>query len=108
MSTISVRVSAHWSNGWFLRLFSRPYVVVEGKPRRVVWGELTRVAVGSSSPALGAGVRYFGRGPLLGCEPDPVDLVTVGEKTLEFRNGLLNHTPFRIVRLASGSAGSRA
>jgi len=116
MTTIRIRVVAHWFNSWFLTTFSHPYVVVDGERRRVAWGEPTPIVTKGTSLSLGAGVRYFGRGPLLGCEPEVVDLfragdagtpVGAGDATVVLRNGFLNHTPFRIVRTSPASPGRR-
>ena len=97
MNEFTVQISPHWLNGWFLRLFCRPYLFVDGNLHSTAWGET--VALGAEPPrVVGAGVRYFGRGPLLGLEPEEVELGSSASETdLVLRNGLMNHTPFRIV-----------
>ena len=105
--TVTVRIVPHWFTGWFLRLFSRPYLVVDGHERRVGWGRAVAVISDGASLQLGAGIRYFGRGALLGCEPETVDVPapppgaesTLGKPSaLVLHNGFWNHEPFRISR----------
>ncbi len=99
MITIRVAVAGHWINAWFMRLFARPYVVVDGRRRRARWGKPVTFDVPETDVELGAGIRYFDRGPLLGYEPRAVrvgELSADSSGVLVFRNGLLNHQPFRL------------
>nr|WP_297429520.1 hypothetical protein [uncultured Actinotalea sp.] len=102
MSRASVRVRAHWVNGWFLRLFARPVVVVDGVEVPARWGQATELELPDRPSRIGAGVRYRGTRALLGCEPEEVaPLPTadgVAPRTVELRNGPWNHSPFRVVR----------
>ena len=94
---LRARVTTHWFNGWFLRLFARPYLVVDGVEHAVRWGRATDVPVSAGSVRIGAGVRYAGRGALLGAESTPVDARAREGDVLVLRNGFWNHTPFRII-----------
>ena len=98
---VTVVVTGHWLSAWFLRLLARPWVVVDGEERRVRWGEPTPVSLPEQPVLVGAGVRYLGRGPLLGCEQEPYGGhlgARGGAPRLTLRNGFWNHTPFRLVR----------
>lgn len=117
MSGVSVRVTTHWVNGWFLKPLAKPYVVVNGRERRVRWGREVAIELVSVNAKIGVGVRYFGRGALLGCEPQDIDLRSTSSNdvqsnmVLEFRNGPLNHMPFRIAnrsRIALGEEGHQS
>lgn len=104
-----VRVRPHWINGWFLRLFGRAYLVVNDAELLVRWGHRTTVDLPDGPVEIGAGVRYLGRGPLLGYEPETLFTEATGPTTdagdggppreIELRNGFFNHEPFRVVRL---------
>lgn len=105
----SVLITTHWVNGWFLRLFSRPYFVMNEQEFSARWGKAMDVSLPDGPVRLCAGVRYFNRGPLLGCEPETVDFekdhrddTEHGSESLRhpkivFRNGFWNHSPFRVV-----------
>ncbi|MCP3425896.1 hypothetical protein NBM05_07720 [Rothia sp. AR01] len=97
--TLSVRVTAHWANGWLLRAFARPFLVVDGVERPVRWAEPAEVEAAGDVVRLGAGVRYRRADPLGGCEPETLELGGAEPpREVELRNGFLNHTPFRVVR----------
>lgn len=101
MTDVHVHVFAttHWLNGWFLRVASRPYVVVDGREQEARWGSASTVAVEGGRSRVGVGVRYLGRGALLGLEATPVEGLADGT-ALVFRNGPWNHDPFRLARTA--------
>lgn len=102
MTYIRVRVKTHWINGWFVRLFARPFVVIDDEEYRASFGKSLTVEVEGDGARVGAGIRYGSKGGLMGCEPEeiharggssperPIDVV--------LRNGFWNHTPFHVIR----------
>jgi hypothetical protein len=92
-----VRVRAHWVNAWFLCLFARPRLLVDGEESELSWREALRVEASPGDHEVGVGVRYFGRGQLRGCARTRVTAPEGGEVALIARNGLFNHEPFRVV-----------
>ena len=99
--TSSVVVVGHWVKGWVLRLFGRAYVVVEDDELPVAWDRPTAVQLPDAPVRIGGGVRYLGRGPLLGCEAQTYEghlrAGSTGVARITLRNGFWNHSPFRIV-----------
>lgn len=102
MRQVDVALWPHWLNGWFLALFTSPCVVVGSTEHPARWGRAVRVPV-AAGQRVGVGVRYFGRGRLLGVEDTALDDVPAGS-TLLFRNGPWNHDPFRLVRVQPAAA----
>lgn len=100
--TVSAVVVGHWFNYGFLRIFGRPYLVVDGREHAVEWGRPVEVQLPDRPVPVGAGVRYREGGALLGHEPQTYDrhvrTQADGVPQMTFRNGFWNHTPFRLVR----------
>lgn len=96
-----IRIKAHWVNSWFLKLLSRPVAVVDHAVYPLVWSQPTEIEIGQdTSVRIGAGVRYFGRGKLLGVSM--IELPAHSSRELSsgvitFRNGFWNHEPFKLV-----------
>lgn len=96
-----IELKPHWVNGWFLRLFAKPALVVGSREYPLSWTASTEVEVDDASRIMiGVGIRYFRGGRLLGVhgtelprEPAPQN----GPVDLTFRNGLWNHGPFVLV-----------
>lgn len=102
MPEVRVTVKTHWFNGWFLRMFSRPFVWVEGKETPVEFSCPVSVKVENHEFKIGAGIRYFSQGKLLGCEPETVCLDTASEvSSIVLKNGLWNHSPFSVSKVDS-------
>ncbi|UNX53167.1 hypothetical protein MF406_08960 [Georgenia sp. TF02-10] len=102
-------MKTHWFNGWFLRLFSRPYLVIDGEELATRWGKTLDVPLSDGPVRICAGVRYFRRDPLLGCRPETLNVDELSSAAdhdsgsshrpqIVFRNGFWNHSPFRVVR----------
>nr|BFF07223.1 hypothetical protein GCM10023233_21920 [Brevibacterium otitidis] len=98
MNRIRVYVKTHWMNGWFIRMFASPVVCVNDRQFPASFTEPTVVSVDVHALRIGAGIRYFSRGPVLGCEPElfRVD-ESFNEVNVVLKNGFWNHSPFRIV-----------
>lgn len=96
MHRVRVVVRPHWMNGWFMRLFATPYVVVDGQERAVRFNREAEFSTEKPVAAVAAGIRYARRGALLGDVEERVELRGgPGEVTrIEFRNGVFNHDPF--------------
>ena len=93
-----IKLKPHWINGWFLRLFSSPVLVVGSTEHPLSWSAPTEVEIDDSSCAMiGVGIRYSRRGPLLGAHMAELPVgsgYSCNPKSLTFRNGLWNHAPF--------------
>lgn len=95
-ATVEIIVSGHWVNAWFMKLFGKPVVVLDGTRHEAEWDLPYRLLVSPGTHVVRAGVRYRGTSALLGTVPAQID-VTGGEVlTLRARNGFVNSTPFRI------------
>lgn len=96
-----IRIKAHWVNGWFLKLLSKPVAVVGREEWPLVWSQPTEIDIEQDvSVRIGVGVRYFGRGKLLGvCMTELPAHRTLEPRSdaITFRNGFLNHDPFKLV-----------
>ena len=96
-----VEAKPHWINGWFLRLFSKPTLVVDSKEFPLSWSGPTEVEIDESRDvAVGVGVRYFGKGKPLGLHMTELDADVAAHESpavLTFRNGFWNHDPFVLV-----------
>ncbi len=101
-SSIVVTVRAHWFNAWFLRLLSRPVVLVDDAEHPVGWGEAKETIVAPGDHTVAAGVRYRGSGTLLGAQPVGVSVADGQSVRLVARNGLFNHQPFTLAARTSG------
>ena len=100
MAIVNARVTTHWMNGWFLRLFSRAYLVVGEEEIAVDWGKWIAVEVPDGPVQIGAGVRYTSKADLGGFEPQTIQQPSEGSsestRSLVLRNGFWNHTPFKV------------
>jgi len=103
MREVHVALRPHWLNGWFLVLFTSPRIVVGSTEHRARWGRAVTIPV-AAGQRVGAGIRYFGRGRLLGVEDVELDDTVPAGSTLLFRNGPWNHDPFRLVRVGRSGA----
>lgn len=96
-----IRIKAHWVNSWILKLLSKPVVVVGQEEYALVWSKPTEIEVEQDTSArIGVGVRYFGRGKLLGVSMTelPVHgMLELRSDVITFRNGFWNHEPFKWV-----------
>lgn len=96
--TLRVEVKPHWINGWFLKVFSTPFLVVGSTEYRLTWSAPTEVEVDEGQDLkIGVGVRYLRRGTLLGVSMTELPRDSAprnGPIALTFRNGMWNHEPF--------------
>lgn len=96
-----IRIRAHWVNSWFLKLLSKPVAMVGGAEYPLVWSKPTEIEIEQgASVRIGVGVRYFGRGKLLGVSTTDLPAHSTPElrsDTITFRNGFWNHEPFKLV-----------
>lgn len=99
MSSVTVTVKGHWISAWIMYPFARPYVVINGVETKVRWGRPQTFAIASSDVHLGAGIRYFNRGPLFGHEPRALESPDVRTGAFVLRNGFWNHQPFVAIRV---------
>lgn len=99
MRTFHIKVTTHWLNGWFLRAFTRPYIVVNSTEYSARFSRPIAIESDENTLVIGAGIRYFNRGALLGFKPEvfecdtPLPADAAVEITLQ--NGPWNHSPFR-------------
>lgn len=102
MQHLRISVKTNWLNGWFIRVFSRPYIVIDGVEHLVKFSTPKCFSSNANSITIGAGIRYFGRGQLLGYEAETFILDPQPNGTIEIilRNGFWNHSPFRIINNA--------
>jgi hypothetical protein len=95
-TSITVTVTPHWFNGWFLRLLAVPVVHVDGLAREVAWNRATQFVVDPGAHNVSAGARYRGSRAVLGAE-NVTHLVAEGQHVrLVAQNGPLNHQPFAV------------
>ena len=96
-STLSVVPWTHWINGWFLRVFARPAVLVDGTEHSGRWGRPTDVHVEPGLHAVAVGARYRGTTGLLGLDEAEVEVASGRRLLVVAKNGLVNHQPFTVV-----------
>ena len=93
-----IELKPHWINGWFVRLFAKPALIVDSKEYPLSWTDSTEVEIDDASGAtIGVGIRYFRGGRLLGVHKTvlPSDSEPHnGPVVLTFRNGPWDHDPF--------------
>lgn len=96
-----IRITAHWVNSWFLKPLSKPVAVVGRAEYPLVWSKPTEIEIDQdASVRIGVGVRYFGRGKLLGVAMTALPAHSTPEirsGVITFRNGFWNHEPFKLV-----------
>lgn len=95
-AAITVTPKTHWLNGWFLRAFARPYVVIDDAEHKARWGQAHRIEVAPGRRTVGVGVRYLRASALLGTEAIGVNLQPSEHVRLTAQNGPLNHQPFAL------------
>ncbi|WP_147441009.1 hypothetical protein [Mycetocola zhadangensis] len=100
IATLTVTPETHWLNGWFLRLFARPYVLVDGVEVLAHWGGPCVIPVEPGRHVVAVGARYLRTRPLLGVDSAHVSVEPGQEMRLRARNGALNHQPFAVRTLA--------
>lgn len=96
-----IRIKARLVNSWFLKLLSKPVAVVGRAEHPLVWSKPTEIEIEQDIPVrVGVGVRYFGRGKLLGVsmtELPAYSTLDLRSDVITFRNGFWNHEPFKLV-----------
>ncbi|WP_193071944.1 hypothetical protein [Brevibacterium sp. FME37] len=96
-----IAIKAHWVNSWFLKLLSKPVAVVGHAEHPLTWSKPTEIEIEQDAPVrIGVGVRYFGRGKLLGVSVTELPAHSTPELSsgvIAFRNGFWNHEPFKLV-----------
>jgi uncharacterized protein YhfF len=95
-SSISVTPQPHWVNGWFLRLFARPSLRVDGIDRVGRWGHATVIGVEPGIHRVSVGAQYRGTRTALGSVVTDVPVSADERAEMVARNGFLNHQPFVI------------
>lgn len=95
-SSVVVTPRAHWVNGWFLRLFARPVVRLDGIDHVARWARPLEIEVAAGSHEVGVGARYRGTVSVLGVAESRIE-VTEGQRVaVQARNGFFNHRPFTV------------
>jgi uncharacterized protein YhfF len=94
--SISVTPQPHWFNGWFLRLFARPSLRVDGIDRVGRWGHATVIVVEPGIHRVSVGAQYRGTRTALGAVVTDVCVAADEQAEVVARNGFFNHQPFVI------------
>jgi hypothetical protein len=98
---LRIELKPHWINGWFLRLFAKPALIVGTREYPLSWVTSTEVEIDDDCGAtVGVGIRYLRRGRLLGLRMTELPRGSEPHSEsvgLTFRNGMLNHDPFVLV-----------
>ena len=106
-SSVVVTPRPHWFNGWFLRLFARPCVRLDGVAHDAAWGRPLHITVAAGSHRLGVGARYRGMASILGDAESRIEVAEGTRVVVEARNGPFNHQPFAVtVRDSADDPGS--
>lgn len=96
-----IRIKGHWANSWILKLLTKPAAVVGRAEYPLVWSKPTEIEIEQdTSVRIGVGVRYFGRGHLLGVSMTELPAHStpdLGLGAITFCNGFWNHEPFNLV-----------
>jgi hypothetical protein len=95
-ATLVVTADTHWFNGWFLRLFARTVVRVDGVEHPARWGRPVTIEVPAGEHRVAVGARYRGTAPLLGAVETPVAAKPGEQVLVHARNGFFNHQPFEV------------
>ncbi|MGP9683883.1 hypothetical protein [Brachybacterium sp. AOP3-A1-3] len=95
-STLAVVPQTHWVNGWFLRIFARPVVLVDGTEHSGRWGQPTEVHVEPGLHTVAVGARYRGTSGTLGLDEAEVDVDSGRRLLVTATNGFFNHQPFTV------------
>jgi hypothetical protein len=95
-ATLVVTPGTHWFNGWFLHLFARAVVRVDGVEHAARWGRPVTIEVPAGDHRVAVGARYRGTRPLLGTVETPVAAPEAERVYLRARNGFFNYQPFEV------------
>jgi uncharacterized protein YhfF len=95
-SSIWVTPQPHWFNGWFMRLFARPSLSVDGIDRVGRWGHATVIVVEPGIHRVSVGAQYRGTRTVLGAVVINVAVSADERSEMVARNGFFNHQPFAI------------
>lgn len=93
-SSVTVTPRTHWVNGWFVRLFARPVVRLDGIDHEARWGRPLQVEATVGSHEVGVGARYRGTASILGVAGSHIEVPEGQHIAVEARNGFFNHQPF--------------
>ena len=96
-SSVVVMPRAHWFNGWFLRLFARPVVRLDGVDHVARWAQPLRIETAMGSHLVGVGARYRGTASVLGVAESRIEVAEGQQVAVEARNGFFNHQPFTVI-----------
>ncbi|MDO4252908.1 MULTISPECIES: hypothetical protein [Bacillati] len=103
MPDVQVTVKTNWLNGWFIKIFSKPFLWVDGNEIPVEFSSPALIKIDNYEFKIGAGIRYFSKGRLLGCDPETIYLdISRGDFSVVLKNGFWNHSPFSVLN-AKGS-----
>lgn len=103
-ATMIVQPDTHWLNGWFLRLFARAAVRVDGVEYAAHWGRPVIVEVVAGDHRVAVGARYRGTRPLLGAVEARVSAKPAETVLVNARNGFFNHQPFEVTTKGNSSS----
>jgi hypothetical protein len=92
--TLLVSFKGSWVNGWFLRIFTRAFVDVNGEEVACPWREITSISVAPGAVHLTSFIRYRGTSPRLGSGSIEFVGTAGAQYRLVARNGVMNQTPF--------------
>ncbi|AOP54212.1 hypothetical protein [Brevibacterium aurantiacum] len=96
-----ITIKARWVDSWFLKLLSKLAAVVGHTEQPLNWSKPTDIEIEQDAPVrIGVGVRYIGRGKLLGVPVTELPAHSTSELNsgvITFRNGIWNHEPFKLV-----------
>ncbi len=96
---VIVEFTPSWVNGWFVRVFARPVVSIDGAAAAGRWSTPVERAVDDGTHRVGAGIRYVGTPWILGMRPRSFTTDPRAPLRLIARNGPLNSDPF-LLRVA--------
>jgi hypothetical protein len=95
-ATMIVQCNTHWINGWFLRLYARAVIRIDGVEYPARWGRPVAIEVGTGDHTVAVGARYRGTRSLLGAIDTRVFAKPGKPVFVNARNGFFNHQPFTI------------
>ncbi|MEV0985282.1 hypothetical protein AB0I45_13145 [Brevibacterium sp. NPDC049920] len=95
-SSVTVTPRTHWINGWFLRIFARPVVIVDDVEHRAGWDRALRVDVAAGRHRVAVGACYRGTSSIVGAEESSLEVDHGQVIAVEAKNGVFNHHPFTV------------
>lgn len=98
-ASLKITVRPFWLSAPFLRIFARPFVLIDKTEHTARWGIPQTFTLPEGDYVVAAGIRYRGSKTLLGASPVTFTLRRDRETSLEASNGLLNHTPFIVAEV---------